>query len=119
MLETSGSLSIKDVPKEVKKIVDFKCPTSGMDKKNLWQIIEDLQPHDEIKFVIGNREDFNWAKSKIIQYNLNDKCLILMSPTFGAIEPKIIVEWILNDNLPVRMQLQMHKLIWEPETKGV
>ena len=119
LLETGGSIPINEIPKEVKKIVDFKCPSSGMEKKNLWSITNDLQPHDEIKFVIGNRKDFDWAKDKIIHYNLNHKCTLLMSPVFGKIEPQIIAEWILKDSLPVRMQLQMHKHIWEHEIKGV
>ena len=80
MLETGGSLSISDVPKKVIKIVDFKCPSSAMEKKNLWSIVEDLQPHDEVKFVIGNHEDFDWAKDKIIQYSLDKICTILFSP---------------------------------------
>ena len=119
MLETGGSLSISDVPKKVVKIVDFKCPSSGMVKKNLWSIVDDLQAHDEVKFVIGNREDFNWAKDKITEYSLDKICTLLFSPTFGKIDPQLIVEWILADNLPVRMQMQMHKMIWSPEEKGV
>ena len=119
MLETGGSLSISDVPIEIIKIVDFKCPSSGMEKKNLWSIVNDLQPHDEVKFVIGDREDFEWAEEMLNKYSLNEKCAILFSPTFGKIEPSLIVEWILEENLPVRMQLQMHKHIWEPKEKGV
>ena len=119
MLETGGSLSISDVPKKVVKIVDFKCPSSGMVKKNLWSIVDDLQAHDEVKFVIGNREDFDWAKDKITEYSLDKICTLLFSPTFGEIDPQLIVEWILADNLPVRMQMQMHKMIWSPEEKGV
>ncbi len=119
MLETGGSLSISDVPKKVVKIVDFKCPSSGMVKKNLWSIVDDLQGHDEVKFVIGNREDFDWAKDKITEYSLDKLCTLLFSPTFGEIDPQLIVEWILADNLPVRMQMQMHKMIWSPEEKGV
>ena len=119
MLETGGSLSISDVPKKVVKIVDFKCPSSGMVKKNLWSIVDDLHAHDEVKFVIGNREDFDWAKNKIIEYSLDKICTLLFSPTFGEIDPQQIVEWILAENLPVRMQLQMHKMIWSPEEKGV
>ena len=119
LLETGGSLPINKVPKNVKKIVDFKCPSSKMDKKNLWSIIEDLQPHDEIKFVIGNRNDFEWAKNHILKYKLNDKCILLMSPMFKKIKPTKIVEWILKDNLPVRMQIQMHKYIWSSNKKGV
>ena len=119
MLETGGSLSISDVPKKVVKIVDFKCPSSGMVKKNLWSIVDDLQAHDEVKFVIGNREDFDWAKDRITEYSLDKICTLLFSPTFGEIDPQQIVEWILDENLPVRMQLQMHKMIWSPEEKGV
>ncbi|HIB14630.1 MAG TPA: radical SAM protein, partial [Candidatus Marinimicrobia bacterium] len=110
MLETGGSLSISDVPKKVVKIVDFKCPSSGMVKKNLWSIVDDLQAHDEVKFVIGNREDFDWAKDRITEYSLDKICTLLFSPTFGEIDPQQIVEWILAENLPVRMQLQMHKM---------
>ena len=119
MLETGGSLSISDVPIEIIKIVDFKCPSSGMEKKNLWSIVNDLQPHDEVKFVIGDREDFDWAKEMLNKYSLNEKCSILFSPTFGKIDPSLIVEWILEGDIPVRMQLQMHKHIWESEEKGV
>ena len=119
MLETGGSLPISDVPIEMIKIVDFKCPSSGMEKKNLWSIVNDLQPHDEVKFVIGDREDFDWAREIINKYSLNKICTILFSPTFGEIEPYLIVEWILEENLPVRMQLQMHKQIWSPDEKGV
>ena len=119
MLETGGSLSISDVPIEIIKIVDFKCPSSGMEKKNLWSIVNDLQSHDEVKFVIGDREDFDWAEAMLNKYSLNKKCAILFSPTFGEIDPSLIVEWILDKNLPVRIQLQMHKHIWEPEETGV
>lgn len=119
LLETGGSLSISDVPIEIVRIVDFKCPSSGMEKKNLWSIVNDLQPHDEVKFVIGNREDFDWAIDMLNKYSLNEKCSILFSPTFGKIDPSLIVEWILEGDIPVRMQLQMHKHIWESEGKGV
>ncbi len=119
LLETGGSLSISDVPIEIVRIVDFKCPSSGMEKKNLWSIVNDLQPHDEVKFVIGDREDFNWAKEMLNKYSLNEKCSILFSPTFGKIDPSLIVEWILEGDIPVRMQLQMHKHIWESDSKGV
>ena len=119
MLETGGSLSISDVPKKVIKIVDFKCPSSAMEKKNLWSIVEDLQPHDEVKFVIGNREDFDWAKDRITEYSLDKICTLLFSPTFEKIDPQLMVEWILAENLPVRMQMQMHKMIWSPDKQGV
>ena len=90
-----------------------------MEKKNLWSIVDDLQPHDEIKFVIGNREDFDWAKDKITEYSLDKICTLLFSPTFGKIDQKLIVEWILSENLPVRMQIQMHKMIWDSKKQGV
>ena len=118
-LETGGSLPICNVPENVIKIVDFKCPSSGMKKNNLWSIVDDLQIHDEVKFVIGNREDYEWTKEKITEYFLNEKCTVLVSPIFNKIDPKIIVEWILADSLPVRMQIQIHKYIWNPSSKGV
>jgi len=119
LLETGGSLSVKDVPKEVIKIVDFKCPSSGMVEKNLWSIIDDLMPYDEVKFVIGDREDFDWAGNMLDKYSLSKKCTILFSPSFNKIDPSLIADWILKENLPVRMQLQMHKHIWKPVTKEV
>ena len=119
LLETSGSISLRKVPKKVIKIVDFKCPSSKMEHKNLWKIIKNINPDDEIKFVIGNRTDFEWARDKINEFQLNNICTILFSPTFGEIDPKNIVEWILDENLPVRFQLQMHKTIWEPNQISV
>ena len=119
MLETSGSLSIKNVPANVKKIIDFKCPSSGMEKKNLWEIIDDIDSNDEIKFVIGNKEDFDWSINKIKKYNMEDKCSILFSSIFGKIEYKTVVQWILNSKIHARFQLQIHKHIWEEETRGV
>jgi len=119
MLETSGSISIKDVDKRVKIIMDLKCPTSGMYQKNLFQNIGFLKETDEVKFVIGNRIDYDWAKSQISAFSLNEKHEVLISPVFGKIEPKEIVDWILQDDLKVRFQLQMHKYIWEPERRGV
>jgi len=118
MLETGGSLPIKNVPKEVIKIVDFKCPTSNMHKKNEWSILEDLQTHDEIKFVIGNHEDYKWVKNKINKYKLSNKN-ILLSPVHDVLEPKTLSEWVLKDGIAARVQLQLHKYIWHPDTKGV
>lgn len=118
MLETGGSLPIKDVPKEVIKIIDFKCPTSKMDKKNDWSIIKDITDHDEIKFVIGDRDDYKWSKEKIHNYNLENKT-ILFSPVYDVLDSKKLSKWILEDGLNVRMQIQLHKHIWNPETKGV
>lgn len=118
LLETSGSISIKEVPNEVKKIVDFKCPSSGMMKNNDYTIIQDLQPWDELKFVIGNREDFDWSVSLVEKYRLT-QWTVLFSPVWGEIEPKELVEWILKTNLPIRFQLQLHKIVWPKAERGV
>ena len=118
MLETGGSLPLNKVPKKVIKIVDFKCPSSNMAKKNDWTIIKDLNSKDEVKFVIGDKDDYEWTKKKINEYNLNDK-KILFSPVHDILDPKMLSDWILKDNLKVRLQMQLHKYIWSPETKGV
>lgn len=119
MIETSGSLTIKDIDPRVKIIMDLKCPSSGMVKKNLYDNINYLKPTDELKFVIGNREDYDWTLDIINKYKLTNKCEILFSVVFGKLEPVQLVNWILEDNLKVRFQLQMHKFIWHPEKKGV
>jgi 7-carboxy-7-deazaguanine synthase len=119
MLETSGSLSIKDLDKRVMVIMDLKCPSSKMMKKNMFENLDYIKSADEIKFVIGTEEDYNWVKNVIAMYDLTKKCPVLFSVVFGALEPAKLVEWILRDNLQVRFQLQMHKFIWEPTAKGV
>ena len=119
LLETSGSLSIENVPKKVINIIDFKCPSSNMKKKNYWENLEFIKEKDEIKFVIGDKEDYEWVKRKINEYNLTSKCIVLMSPVYKEIESKTIINWILNDNLDVKFQIQLHKNIWENETRGV
>ncbi|MFI5236700.1 MAG: radical SAM protein [Ignavibacteriales bacterium] len=119
MIETGGSISIKDIDPRVKIIMDLKCPSSQMEKKNLYDNLNYLKPTDELKFVIGNREDYEWTKAILIRYDLHGKCEILCSVVFGEIEPVQLVNWILEDKLDVRFQLQMHKFIWHPEAKGV
>ncbi len=119
MIETGGSLSIKDIDPRVKIIMDLKCPSSGMEKKNLYENLQCLKSTDELKFVIGNREDYEWTVNTLKKNNLKGKCEILFSVVFGKLEPIELVNWILEDKLEVRFQLQMHKFIWRPETKGV
>jgi 7-carboxy-7-deazaguanine synthase len=119
LIETGGSLSIKDIDLRVKVIMDLKCPSSGMDKKNLYENINYLKPVDELKFVIGKREDYDWTVEVLKRFDLESKCKILFSVVFGKLEPVNLVNWILEDKLNVRFQLQMHKFIWHPETKGV
>ena len=119
MLETSGSLPINLVPESVKKIIDFKCPSSNMENKNLWEILDDVSKNDEIKFVIGNQADFEWAQNKIKKYNIEDKCNILFSCVFGKLKYETLVKWLLDSNIKARFQLQTHKHVWEEKTKGV
>jgi 7-carboxy-7-deazaguanine synthase len=119
MLETGGSLPIKDIDERVMIVMDLKCPSSKMEKKNLYENINYLKPKDELKFVIGNREDYDWSKEIISKYELINKSEILFSVVFGELEPVSLVNWIIEDKLDVRYQLQMHKYIWHPETKGV
>lgn len=119
MLETGGSLPISEIDKRVRIILDLKCPSSGMMKKNLYENIEYLKPIDEVKFVIGTREDYEWSKEQVEKYELDKKCAVLFSVVFKELEPVTLVNWILEDKLNVRYQLQMHKIIWEPDKKGV
>ena len=119
MLETSGSLPIKNVDQRVKIILDFKCPSSKMVKKNDYTNVNFIKPIDEVKFVIGNREDYEWSIELIKKYNLTGKCEVLFSTVFGELENIKLVEWILQDKLRVRFQTQLHKQIWEPDKKGV
>ncbi len=119
LVETGGSLPIREVDKRAKIIMDLKCPSSGMMKKNMYENIDYLKKEDEVKFVIGNMEDYEWSKEIIKKYSLENKCEILFSTVFGKLEPQTLVDWILKDNLNVRFQLQMHKFIWDPLTKGV
>jgi 7-carboxy-7-deazaguanine synthase len=119
LLETGGSLPIKNVDPRIMIIMDLKCPSSGMMKKNLYENINYLKPGDEVKFVIGNQEDYNWTKDIINKFDLNKKCKILLSVIFGKLEPVILVDWMLKDKLNARFQLQMHKFIWQPDMKGV
>ena len=119
MIETGGSLSIQDIDPRVKIIMDLKCPSSGMEKKNHYENLKYLKATDELKFVIGNREDYEWSNQIIKKYILQGKCKILFSTVFGELEPIELVNWILEDKLDVRFQIQMHKYIWHPETKGV
>ena len=119
LLETAGNMPIEDIDKRVKIIMDLKCPSSGMMKKNLYENTDHLKKTDEVKFVIGTREDYEWSRDILGKYNLNKKCLVLFSCVFDKLEPLTLVSWILEDKLDVRYQLQMHKYIWHPETKGV
>jgi 7-carboxy-7-deazaguanine synthase len=120
MIETGGSLPIENIDKRVKIIMDLKTPYSKMDKKNRYENISFLKLTDEVKFVVGSREDYEWTKEIINKYDLTGKVSqVLISPVFGEVENINLAEWILKDNLNVRLQIQMHKYIWHPEARGV
>lgn len=119
LLETGGSIPINPVDARVRRIVDFKCPGSGMVMKNLWSNADVLRPTDEVKFVIRDRADFDWSMEVIRTHRLDSRCPILMSVVFGELEPIELAGWILEIGMDIRFQLQMHKFIWEPDTRGV
>jgi len=120
MLETGGHRSIARVPRDVLKIVDIKCPGSGEADKNDWTNLDALAPHDEVKFVIKDRRDYEFARDVIARHNLAARTgAVLMSPVHGVLEPRLLSEWMLTDRLPGRLQVQLHKYIWTPTTRGV
>ncbi|MGH7780545.1 MAG: radical SAM protein [Candidatus Binataceae bacterium] len=120
MIETSGASNISRLDPRVIKIMDLKCPGSGESERNLWSNLDHLTAHDEIKFVVANRADYEWARNAIITGDLATRVnALLISPAFGEMDPAALAEWILEDRLPARMQLQMHKHIWSPNTRGV
>lgn len=111
-LETGGAISIRKIDKRVKIILDIKTPRSGEVKNNYWDNLKIIKATDEIKFVITDRKDYLWSKEVLIREKLNEKALVLFSPAYGDIEPKELAEWILQDHLLVRFQIQLHKVIW-------
>lgn len=120
LVETSGSLPIDALPRDAIKIMDLKCPGSGECAKNYWPNIEALSTRDEVKFVLASRGDYEWSRNAVRKYNLPQRCkAVLFSTVSGALDPKSVVEWLLEDRLDVRLQLQMHKYIWPPGQRGV
>ena len=119
LLETGGSLSVKDVPSAVVKIVDFKCPGSGEDTKNDFGNINHLTPKDEVKFVLLDRQDYEWSRDVLRRYSLAQKCHVLFSPVYEKLDLKDLAGWVLEDQLPVRLQTQLHKIIWGKDAIGV
>lgn len=120
LIETSGAHDIGGIDSRVHRIMDLKCPDSGMCERNRMENIEELTERDEVKFVIGSRRDYEWSRDRVQEYGLTEKVgAVLFSSVFGKLEPRQLVDWILEDKLPVRFQLQMHKVVWEPERKGV
>jgi 7-carboxy-7-deazaguanine synthase len=120
LLETGGHLSIADVPGPVVRIVDVKCPGSGEAAKMHWPNLDQLRPHDEVKFVLRDRADYDYAKDVVARHRLAGRvAAVLFSPVHGVLDPQALAAWILEDRLTVRLQLQLHKFIWSPETRGV
>jgi len=114
-LETSGALDVLTVDARVVKVMDIKTPGSGELGKNHWQNIEHISPQDQIKFVLCDRNDYDWAKQIVERYQLLSRCEILFSPSFEDLQPQTLASWILEDKLQVRFQLQLHKILWDNE----
>ena len=119
LLETNGSLDLSQVDERVIRIIDVKCPGSGMSDRVYWPNLEHLRSSDELKFVLSDRRDYEWARDVIARHQLPRQCTVLLSAAFGQLSPRDVVEWILEDHLNVRLQLQWHKILWGPERRGV
>ena len=120
LLETGGHRSTARVPDRVVTVLDVKCPGSGESEKNDWSNLDRLRPHDEVKFVVKDRADYEYAREVIARHRLSGRVnAIHLSPVHDVMHPRTLSEWVLEDNLPVRVQLQLHKYIWDPATRGV
>jgi 7-carboxy-7-deazaguanine synthase len=120
LLETGGHRSTARVPEPVVTILDVKCPASGESGKNDWSNLDRLRPHDEVKFVVADRQDYEYARDVIARYDLSHRtAAIHLSPVHGTLNPRTLSEWVLADRVPARVQLQIHKYIWDPATRGV
>ena len=120
LLETGGHRSTARVPESVVTILDVKCPGSGEAHRNDWSNLDRLRPHDEVKFVVNDREDYEYARAAIARHGLASRAAAIhLSPAHGALHPRTMAEWILADRLPARVQLQLHKYVWDSGTRGV
>jgi len=119
LLETSGALDTSAVDPRVRVILDLKTPGSGEVEANVWSNLERLRPTDELKFVLCDRADFDWAANVVGEHRLTDRCPVLFSVAFGQVNPTDLAAWILESRLPVRLQLQQHKILWDPNARGV
>ncbi|MEX1199313.1 MAG: 7-carboxy-7-deazaguanine synthase QueE [Methylophaga sp.] len=111
-LETSGAMDISNIDPRVVRVMDLKTPTSNEDSKNRYSNLDLLTAKDQLKFVICNRDDYDWSVAKLAEYKLDQRCEILFSPVHGDLNPTELAEWIIKDNLPVRLQIQLHKYLW-------
>jgi 7-carboxy-7-deazaguanine synthase len=119
LIETSGAIDTAAVDTRAHVILDVKCPGSGMSDRMHWPNLDRLSMKDEAQFVLADRADYEWARQVLEQHELATRCTVLMSPVFGSLDPRQLAEWVLADRLPVRLQLQLHKLIWAPDMRGV
>ena len=119
LLETGGGLDIAPVDRRVRRIVDVKCPASGESANNRWENLADLRPTDELKFVVADRADYDWARGVIAERSLAGVCPIHFSPVWESCPPAELAAWVLADRLPVRLTLQQHKILWGKDTRGV
>ncbi len=119
LVETNGSLDISALEEPLIRIMDIKCPGSKEHEKMNWDNIQDLRQNDNVKFIIADREDFNWAVDKVEKFDLLNKSEVLFSPAFEILNPEKLSKWILECSLPIRLQLQIHKYIWQPSIRGV
>ncbi len=119
LLETGGSLPIEAVPRGVGRIVDVKCPGSGEVERNRWENLDDLRPGDELKFVVRDRADYQWAAEQVRRRGLDRLAPVLFSPVHDELDPGRLAEWVLEDRLPVRVQIQLHKTLWPGVERGV
>ncbi|MCX8036325.1 MAG: radical SAM protein [Candidatus Sumerlaeia bacterium] len=119
MVETSGSHAIEVLPPQARRIMDLKCPSSGECERNDFSNIEHLTPRDEVKFVLADRRDYEWARDMVRKYGLTQRCEVLFSPVCERLVPRQLAEWIIADRLPVRLQIQLHKYIWGNDARGV
>jgi 7-carboxy-7-deazaguanine synthase len=119
LLETSGAIDVRLVPPAVHKIVDLKTPSSGECDRNDYRVLESMNENDELKFVVGSREDYEWTRAQVRERNLSDRPFgILYSTVYGKLSPTQLAEWLIQDRLPGRLQLQLHKYLWEPEARA-
>jgi 7-carboxy-7-deazaguanine synthase len=119
LLETSGALDIAPVDPRVRIILDLKTPGSGEADANYWPNLDRLRPTDEVKLVVCGRDDFDWAVARVREHHLAERCAVLVGPAHGEVEPAELASWILESNLPLRLQVQLHKLLWGPDARGV
>lgn len=119
LLETSGAVDITPVDPRVHIIMDVKCPGSGMTDRMHWPNLAALTAKDEVKFVLADRADYDWARGMLVRHDMASRCSLIFSPAFDSLDLRQLAEWILADKLPVRLQIQLHKYIWAPDMRGV